>query len=205
MLFPIIESRHTYECVTPHIWMWRGTHVNESRHTITVSTLEPSRNLDFLDIWMSYVTHMNESCHPYEWVMSQIKSVTSHVCSVYSGTINKPWMFLTYDWVTLPIRMSNVTHVNESCHTYEWVASHICSVYSGTIKKSWMFLPVTPTLSEFALQVGGFTRVLQCLSVFPICTYCSALFVVCCLVFYNTLQHTFFSISLVFSHVCCRV
>jgi len=31
----------------------------------------------------------------------------------------------TYEWVTSHIWMSHVTHMNESCHTYEWVMSHI--------------------------------------------------------------------------------
>ena len=28
-------------------------------------------------------------------------------------------------WVMTNIRMSHVTHMNESCHTYEWIMSHI--------------------------------------------------------------------------------
>ena len=31
----------------------------------------------------------------------------------------------TYEWVMSHIWMSHVTHMNESCHTYEWVMSHI--------------------------------------------------------------------------------
>jgi len=31
----------------------------------------------------------------------------------------------TYEWVMSHIWMSHVTHMNESCHTYEWVTSHI--------------------------------------------------------------------------------
>ena len=31
----------------------------------------------------------------------------------------------TYEWVTSHIWMSHVTLMNESCHTYEWVMSHI--------------------------------------------------------------------------------
>ena len=30
----------------------------------------------------------------------------------------------TYEWVMSHIWMSHVTHMNESCHTYEWVMSH---------------------------------------------------------------------------------
>ena len=31
----------------------------------------------------------------------------------------------TYDWVMSHIWMGHVTHMNESCHTYEWVMAHI--------------------------------------------------------------------------------
>jgi len=33
---------------------------------------------------------------------------------------------LTYEWVVSHIWMSHVSHMNESCLTYEWVMSHIC-------------------------------------------------------------------------------
>ena len=31
----------------------------------------------------------------------------------------------TYEWVMSRISMNHVAHMNESCHTYEWVVSHI--------------------------------------------------------------------------------
>ena len=31
----------------------------------------------------------------------------------------------TYEWVMSHIQMSHVTHTNEPCHTYNWVMSHI--------------------------------------------------------------------------------
>jgi len=48
----------------------------------------------------------------------------------------------TYEWVLSRMRMSHVTHIRESCHTYEWVLLqvprplHFCSRY-----KSWMSHP----------------------------------------------------------------
>jgi len=42
----------------------------------------------------------------------------------------------TYEWVTLLIRMSHVTHVNESCHTYKWVMSHIWMSHSTHMNES---------------------------------------------------------------------
>ena len=35
----------------------------------------------------------------------------------------------TYEWVMSHIWMSHVTHMSESCHTYEWVTSHIWMSY----------------------------------------------------------------------------
>jgi len=67
----LIESLHTCECVTSHVWMshvthlWMShvSHLNGSCHT---SEWVTSR------IWMSHVTHLNDSCHTSEWVMSHI-------------------------------------------------------------------------------------------------------------------------------------
>ena len=41
----------------------------------------------------------------------------------------------TYEWVMSHIWMSHVTHMNESCHTYEWVMSHI---YDSFICVTWL-------------------------------------------------------------------
>ena len=36
----------------------------------------------------------------------------------------------TYEWVMSHIWMSHVTHTNESCHTYDWVMSHIWIIHA---------------------------------------------------------------------------
>jgi len=83
-------------------------------------------------VWMSHF-HMNAPCHlcmshgtyecamsrthgpniTYVWVMSHIRES----CHVYMSHV-------TCVWATSHIWMSHVTHMNESCHTYEWVMSH---------------------------------------------------------------------------------
>jgi len=39
----------------------------------------------------------------------------------------------TYEWVMSHIWMSHVTHMNESCHTYKWVMSHKCMIHVSFI------------------------------------------------------------------------
>jgi len=41
----------------------------------------------------------------------------------------------TYEWVTSHIWMSHVPHMNESCHTYKWVMSH---THQWVMSHTWM-------------------------------------------------------------------
>jgi len=52
-----------------------------------------------------------------------------HLCRVFGAVCTHAGN--THEWVTSHIQMSHVTHVNESCHTYEWGMSHI-------LKKKWV-------------------------------------------------------------------
>jgi len=100
-----------------------------------------------------YESHMNEACGTYKWVMSHIwmshaaHMQTSHVlheaCYSYEwGSIHKfmsyTWrLVMSHTWIIVHSErrhhvvhvsymwMSHFTHMNESCHTYEWVMSHI--------------------------------------------------------------------------------
>ena len=55
----------------------------------------------------------------------------------------------TYEWVMSHIWMSPVTHTNESCHTYEWVMSHIwMSHVTHTNESCHTHEGVTPHLTE---------------------------------------------------------
>jgi len=102
-----------------HMWMshvtceWVMSHVNESCH-----------------MWMSTSRH-NESCHIYEWVMSHVNESSWRTSQGHRETkqrreqnIGQP-RHVTYVWAMSNIWMSHVTHMNESCHTYEWVITHL--------------------------------------------------------------------------------
>jgi len=62
----------TRKC-TSHIWMSRGTHMNESCHTY---------EWVMSHIWMSHVTHMNESCHTYDTEMHASECM-AYACTAY--------------------------------------------------------------------------------------------------------------------------
>ena len=45
----------------------------------------------------------------------------------------------TCEWVMSHIWMSRVTHMNESCHTYEWLMSHMWMSHGSTVyEKKWL-------------------------------------------------------------------
>jgi len=75
---------------------------------------------------MNHIIYMNASCHMYQWVTSHIDEpcdmcwnrhplLTSHV--TYINDICVTW--LIYDWHIF------VAHMNESCHTYEYITAYI--------------------------------------------------------------------------------
>ena len=76
---------------------------------------------------MRYVTGMNQACHTSHVWMSHVSHMLSHVWYMIVArlTYEQVVSYITYEWVMSHIRMSHVTHTNESCHTYEWVVSHI--------------------------------------------------------------------------------
>ena len=77
-------------------------------------------------IWMSHVTYVALNEHVIveehivitmcEWNMSHTYVVKSHIRISHVTHTNESCH--TYKWVV-------GTHVNESCHTYEWVMSHV--------------------------------------------------------------------------------
>ena len=95
------ESCRTYEWVMSHIWMSHGTRMIESCH-IYKWVMAHIYMSHVKTIWGSHGAHMNESCHTYESVMSHTYG-SRH----------------THQWVMALIWMNHVTHMNESCHTYE--------------------------------------------------------------------------------------
>jgi len=72
----------------------------------------------------SHGTCINESCRKYEWAMSHIWRVTSHIWMSHVTLVNESCH--TYEWVMSHWWMSHVTHMNESCHTCEYM--HTCNI-----------------------------------------------------------------------------
>ena len=119
------ESCHTWKWVMSHTWMikswmshWRMSHATRMQGAL--STYE----WGMPPIWMSHVPCMKESRHEYVWVMSHIwisyarhmyEWFTSHVWRAHLPHTNECCMHMD----------SHVTHINESCHTYETIMSYM--------------------------------------------------------------------------------
>jgi len=134
-------SCHIYEWIMSYIWkvmphIWKSqVHMKESKLHID--------NEDFLLIlnqwwdankmrvfvWCNCgATHSCLRCHAFTNVIELIWKRKSRSLSMRrSQRSSASWMgYVTYiKWVMSRIRMSHVTHTNESCHTYEWVVSHL--------------------------------------------------------------------------------
>jgi len=124
-------SCHTRECeyLAPglhvHIWMRHVTHMNASSHRREWVYIAPGVRMD---VWVSHVAHENKFCHTREWVMDvRVNGCTCEWMYVWmdvrASGCTCEWMYITPD-VRMYTWMSRVTHVNESCHTREWVVSH---------------------------------------------------------------------------------
>jgi len=135
-------SCHIYEWVMWHIWMcdmwhiWHTDHVTSQQRPLRGSTRFMN---DSYHISSSHVTHINESCHIYEWVMWHICMCdmwhtwhTDHVTS-QQRPLRGSTRFMNDSY---HISSSHVTHMNESCHTYEWVMSHIWMIHVTNMNES---------------------------------------------------------------------
>jgi len=102
------ESCHTYEWATSHIRMSHMmTHTNES----LFKALLPQS-------WMTITG--NESCHTYEWA-NELRHIYGWVTwHIRMRHALRPCCH-SRGWLSLG--MSHVTHMHESCHTYERVTS----------------------------------------------------------------------------------
>jgi len=85
-------------------------------------------------MWMSHGTHMDLTFHTYARVTSRIWGF-SHL------------RLLSFEWVMWHIRLSHVTHMNESCHTYGWVMSHTWMSHVTHMNESchtyeWVMAPI---------------------------------------------------------------
>jgi len=73
-------------------------------------------------VWMGHVPHMYES-RMYEWVIAQINESCPHTQMSHVTHIQESCH--KYEWVMLNMSMSHVTNTNESCPTYKWVTFYI--------------------------------------------------------------------------------
>jgi len=117
----IYESRHTYE-ISCQTSKWVLSRINDSCHT-----------------WVSQITRMNASCRRSKALYFYCSCMSHATCVIESCHIKNEscrrkmsrvvWMsHVTYERVMDGSCLggrSHVTHMNESCHTYEWVMSHI--------------------------------------------------------------------------------
>jgi len=112
----------------PRISLSHVTHINESCRTYEWVKSH---------IWTSHVTHINETCHTYQWVMSPISmSYVTHINQTYpthlQRELNGRYACIREACCDMGLLSSrrwtacarHVTHVNGSCHTYEYVMSH---------------------------------------------------------------------------------
>ena len=92
---------HTYAWVMSHSYVWHDSHSCLTR-LIHMCELTNSNVRHDSFIRVTWLIHECDMTRSYVWhVMSHIEPVMSY------------------------IHMGHVTHMNESCHTYEWVMSHI--------------------------------------------------------------------------------
>jgi len=109
-------------CHTSILWSWK------SLFFYNVDTMVNRFTFNFHEnefIWV--IGHVNESHWwmnrvSHERVIAQMKK-SCHTWMSRLTHMNESCY--TYEWVMLHIWIRHVTHMNESCHTYEWVKSHI--------------------------------------------------------------------------------
>ena len=89
---------------------WREWESDENERVMTDSQWWLSHSYEVC-VHMNESHVINESCESYEsWVM----------CTVCM-------------WVMSQIRMSHVTHMNESCHRYGWIMSHVHRMHESYV------------------------------------------------------------------------
>ena len=123
------ETCHIYELP---IWMSHVTHMSCLYEWVMSHT------------WVTWLAYTNESSHTHDWLISSCL----YECLFYKALLQKrhiilrsllivatPYAYMyVYKWVEshtwmtdveLPTWVSQVIHMNESCHTYKCVMSHI--------------------------------------------------------------------------------
>jgi len=111
------------------------THSNEFLHNynLVIAGIQESRVTCMNAVWHIYGWVMS---HTYEWLIPHNKRVMWHIWMgrvTHERVVARIWSHVThmnkschaYEWVVLRIWSSRIRHMNESCHTYEWVISDI--------------------------------------------------------------------------------
>jgi len=146
-VFALLEwviSHITHGYVSCPIRMSHTTHMNEScvmSHMWVCHVTKVSESLPFLH--ESYhIPHMGMSHVPYEWVISHIwmshasrKCVMSQIKKKYkrvSAILTWAISHMTSEYVSCPIWMNRIKHMNESC-----VVSHIWMCHVTNIHESY--------------------------------------------------------------------
>jgi len=108
---------------------------------------------------MSTITHVNEQCHTYAcavlqvWIHQDTCAIYQDTCAITSTSCLRGLLVMSH------ISMTHVTHIHDSCHTYQWschtyqrVMSHIlmthvthiinesCRACEWSVSHMWMSL-----------------------------------------------------------------
>jgi len=119
-----------YYWVTSRILLSRGTHGNRS--CLIYEWILSS-------IWMSHGTHCNESCHTYEWVVDTMAHIAVSVVTRMSEYSRQNERVSSRRLqITWRNQMSHVTHMNESCYTWQSVMSHIRISHVALTNETWL-------------------------------------------------------------------
>jgi len=157
------ESCHTYEWVMSHIY---DDATKVRRRKVRENALQYVRKKNNRS--MSHVTHTNESCHTYMTTLQRCAGgkFVRMLTRIYG---EKKWV-MSHVWMSHGIRMhesyharnvrrkqlrenafqylwqknSHVAHMNESCHTYDWVmfVVMVWCVSLWELRGSWQLLAV---------------------------------------------------------------
>jgi hypothetical protein len=97
----------------------------------------------WLTLWTHYACVTScvlkcESCYHVKHIMCDMTHITvmSHIRMSRVTHLNESCH--TYERVMAHIRVSHATHTNESCHTYKWVMSHIWISHVIRVDESWL-------------------------------------------------------------------
>jgi len=157
----IYPSIYLYTCMQIHIWMYAHactrTHAKEivcvwkQNHSMKRLAFFLSCECSMPHMWMSHVTHMSESCHTWRSYVAHMNASFSRMKRLVflleeAGIFS---FFLSCERSMPRIWMSDATHVNESCHTYEFVMpcmqmSHERGTCEWVMSHIWMSRWVMP-------------------------------------------------------------